>query len=61
VLPVRPVQDLSPAVMQGFGARSTRATGVIAIHDDWARHVLIFCQISEFEYYNANKKSNKSI
>ena len=33
----------------------------IAIHDDSNRCVLIFCQIRDFQSYNANKKSNKSI
>jgi hypothetical protein len=42
------------------GAKSARR-GVIAIHHDSGRYVLIFCQIRDFESYNANNKSNKSI
>jgi len=42
-------------------ARASTRMGVVAIHHDSGHCVLIFCQISEFESYNANNKSNKSI
>jgi hypothetical protein len=62
VLPALQVWDFGPAVMQRSGARlDARHGGVIAIHHDWGRYVLIFCQISDFQSYNANNKSNKSI
>ncbi|MFL6604374.1 MAG: hypothetical protein ACJ8R9_23985 [Steroidobacteraceae bacterium] len=44
-----------------LGRAVNAPTGAAAIHDDWDRYVLIFCQISDFQLHNANKKSNESI
>jgi hypothetical protein len=58
VPPATQVWDFSPATMWWLG---TRLGGVIAIDHYSGRYVLIFCQISDFQSYNANNKSNKSI
>jgi hypothetical protein len=42
-------------------ARARAERGLFAIHHDSGQCVLIFCQISDFQSYNANNKSNKSI
>ncbi len=53
--------DAGPKLWDFGPTRRNGQKEAIAIHHDYHRRVLIFCQIREFQSYNPNKKSNKSI